>query len=177
MPEAIPPQQRPQSSNPPSSPETPQPLDEWKPYDLDFYAQELVIQNRNKKDVLNESHKMRMTVAYGLERFWGEQFRLEQQNRDKASYWKAVWKKVAEILNDAGVQLPKKDIHSNHQNRQQKEREEAENIRNMAEAIWRMDADDRTIALMVLTQFCDSLVWWTQRYKKRDNNGNNQGGQ
>lgn len=164
---------QPQPPNPSSSPKAPEPLNEWKPYDLDFYAQELVIQNRNNKDVLNESHKMRMTVAYGLERFWGEQFRLEQQNKDKAKYWKGVWQKIAEILNGAGIELPNKEIRSNSQNRDQREKEEAANIQKMAEAIWKMDADDRAIALMVLTQFCDSLVWWTQRYKKRDKNGNN----
>ena len=41
-------------------------IDSWKPYDLDYYAQKLVLENRDKKNVLNESHKMRMTVAYGL---------------------------------------------------------------------------------------------------------------
>jgi CRISPR/Cas system CSM-associated protein Csm2 small subunit len=171
------PPQKPQSPKASPTQEAPKPLDEWKPYDLDYYAQELVIKNRNTKEVLNESHKMRMTVAYGLERFWGEQFRLEQQNKDKAKYWQAVWQKVAEILNGAGIELPNKNIRSNHQNAKQKEVEESENIRKMAEEIWKMNTDDRTIALMVLTQFCDSLVWWTQRYKKRDKNGNNQGGQ
>ena len=166
--------QRPnQSSTADESPKTPPPLDEWRPYDLDFYAQRLVLDNRDKKEVLNESHKMRMTVAYGLERFWGEQFRLEQQNRDKANYWKAVWQKVAEILHDAGIQLPNQDIRSDRKDKQQKEEEETKNIRKMAEAIWKMDTGDRTIALMVLTQFCDALVWWTQRYKKRDSNGKN----
>lgn len=42
----------------------------WQAYSLDRIAQELVIRYRHQ-DVLNESHKMRMTVAYGLERFWG----------------------------------------------------------------------------------------------------------
>ncbi|MDY6785520.1 MAG: hypothetical protein SW833_23720 [Cyanobacteriota bacterium] len=134
------------------------------------------MQNRDKKEVLNESHKMRMTVAYGLERFWGEQFRLEKQNKDKANYWKVVWQKVAEILQEAGIKLPNKEIRSNNPNKQQKEVEETQNIRQMAEAIWKMEPDDRAIALMVLTQFCDSLVWWTQRYKKRDKNGNRSGG-
>ena len=28
-----------------------------------------------------------------------------------------------------------------------------------------MPLEDQRVALMVLTQLCDSLVWWTQRYK------------
>jgi hypothetical protein len=36
----------------------------------------------------------------------------------------------------------------------------------MAKRIWDMDLAEQRIALMVLTQFCDSLVWWTQRYKE-----------
>ena len=138
------------------------PLDEWKPYELDHYAQELVMKYRNTKDVLNESHKMRMTVAYGLERFWGEPFRLEQ---DKANYWRDVWCKLAEILQKTGIDLPNKDIKSNHTDRKRKEQEESDKIQVMVKSIWDMKQEEREISLMVLTQFCDSLVWWTQRFK------------
>ncbi len=57
----------------------PEQLNEWQPYNLDHYAQKLVSDFRDKKNVLNESHKMRMTVAYGLERFWGEHLRYERE--------------------------------------------------------------------------------------------------
>jgi hypothetical protein len=138
----------------------------WQPYDLDHYAQNLAIQYRDK-NVLNESHKMRMTVAYGLERFWGEPFRLDQQKEaDKVAYWRAVWDTVAEeILKPAGIVLPNKKIDRNN----------AEQIQAMAAEIWQGTETenrdevlaDREVALMVLTQFCDCLVWWAQRYKIR----------
>jgi hypothetical protein len=140
----------------------------WKPYDLDYYAQELVLEFRNTKDVLNESHKMRMTVAYGLERFWGEHLRLEREKSEKAKYWKAVWKKLARILGDAGMQdFPDDEIKSNNPDKDKRKKEATQNIREMSRKIWSMSLEDQRVALMVLTQFCDSLVWWTQRYKTK----------
>ena len=56
----------------PTEPENPH----LQPYSLDYYAQEIVLKYRDEKNVLNESHKMRMAVAYGLERFWGEHLSL-----------------------------------------------------------------------------------------------------
>jgi hypothetical protein len=35
----------------------------------------------------------------------------------------------------------------------------------MAEQLWQLSHEDQQIALAVLTQLCDCLVWWTQRYK------------
>ena len=151
-----------------------QELTGWQPYDLDYYAQELVLKHRDKKNVLNESHKMRMTVAYGLERFWGEHLRLQRESQDKSQYWKDVWDKVAEILNRAEVDLPNDSITSNLPDRtpdqkKKKAEDETKNIKNMAEKIWKMPLAKQRIALMVLTQFCDALVWWTQRYKQTEN--------
>lgn len=144
-------------------------LEGWKPYEIDHLAQKLVVDKRDKKDVLNESHKMRMAVAYGLERFWGERFRLEKDDREKAEYWKAVWKTLADdILKPVGIDLPNDEIESLNPNEKEKEKEETRNIKNMAARIWGMPQDDREIALTVLAQFCDSLVWWTQRYKKKN---------
>ena len=125
----------------------------WRPYDLDYYAQELVLEFRNAKDVLNESHKMRMTIAYGLERFWGEHLRLKGKEQKKSDYWKQVWEKLHSILDEAGIKLPNDNVNS------------TDDIKAMAKAIWSMPLADQRVALMVLTQFCDSLVWWTQRYK------------
>lgn len=140
----------------------------WRPYDLDYYAQEIVLDFRNTKDVLNESHKMRMTIAYGLERFWGEHLRLEREKSEKAKYWKAVWKKLAEILHDAGMKdFPDDDVKSNNPDEKKRKEEEKQKIKEMAKKIWSMPLDDQRVALMVLTQFCDSLVWWTQRYKTK----------
>lgn len=143
---------------PPHQPQAEVPDDEWRPYDLDHHAQALVIKYAGHKDVLNESHKMRMTIAYGLERFWGERFRLQGDSQDKANYWQDVWTTVAEkILAPAGIVLPNKPISQNRKH---------QDIEAMARQIWKMKRGDGEVALMVIAQFCDSLVWWTQRYKQ-----------
>ena len=108
---------------------------------------------------------MRMAVAYGLERFWGEHLRFEreskQENKEKGKYWKKVWDTLAnDILKPTGIKLPNEPVKF----------EETNKIQDMTKKIWEMTPEDRVIVLMVLTQFCDSLVWWTQRYKKKDEN-------
>ena len=130
----------------------------WKPYSLDRYAQQLVLDRRDVKDVLNESHKMRMAVSYGLERFWGEHIRLQRESQDKASYWKAVWDKLADILAETGctIELPKDTVGP----------DDTAKIKRISGELWDLGIDNQRMALMVLTQFCDALVWWTQRYKK-----------
>ena len=51
--------------------------------------------------------------------------------------------------------------------------EENPNLAAIAEELWNLDDDDdnrkmkRKIALSILIQLCDSIVWWTQRYKRR----------
>jgi hypothetical protein len=149
----------------------------WNPYDLDHHAQELVIQNRDKDNVLNESHKMRMTVSYGLERFWGEHLRLlsERSSQEKRRYWKSVWNELEKILKQADIELPNDDVTSNlpertKEEKKRKQEDESRKIRAMAARIWQMPINDQRVALMVLTQFCDALVWWTQRYKVRNGN-------
>ena len=130
----------------------------WKPYKLDRYAQQLVLDRRDMKDVLNESHKMRMSVGYGLERFWGEHIRLQRESGDKAGYWKAVWDQLADILAETGcsIVLPKDAVGP----------DDTPKIKRISGELWELDIDQQRVALMVLTQFCDALVWWTQRYKK-----------
>jgi hypothetical protein len=147
------------------------PVEEWQPYELDRYAQELVLKYRDKNKVLNESHKMRMTVAYGLERFWGEHLRLkpkpkpkekytqsEQNDLNKANYWQDVWKALGEIFQPTDLDIPGRNITST----------ETDDIKPIVEKLWAMPMSDRRIVLMVLTQLCDSLVWWTQRYKVKE---------
>jgi hypothetical protein len=112
----------------------------WQPYSLDRYAHDLVLARRDKEsEVLNQVHKMRSTVAFGLERFWGEQHRLDG---DKAEYWRDMWRTLAEILQDAGIALP-----------------------NDANNLWDFNREHRKIAIAILTQLCDCAIWWTQRYK------------
>jgi hypothetical protein len=163
---------------------------EWQTYNLDHRAQQLVLANRDKKNVLNESHKMRMAVAYGLERFWGEHLRFEgeferkceskklkprekelakeqDESWNKGQYWKSVWVALAEILSPSGIELPdpKGEVKF----------EDKDEIAKITDKIWNgdqenqqggLDQEDRQVALMVLTQLCNSLVWWTQRLKK-----------
>ena len=93
---------------------------------------------------------------------------LEREKPAKAKYWKAVWKNLSEILHDAGIDdFPDDDVKSTNSDKGKRKEEEKQNIRKMAKKIWSMSLDDQRIALMVLTQFCDSLVWWTQRYKTK----------
>jgi hypothetical protein len=135
-------------------------IEEWQPYHLDHHAQELVLKYRDKKNVLNESHKMRMTVAYGLERFWGEHLRLRRQpsDRDKADYWQNVWKALGEIFEPTDINIPGRKMTST----------DTDQIKAVAKELWDLPLSDRRIVLMVLTQLCDSLVWWTQRYKVKE---------
>ena len=148
----------------------------FKPYNLDRKAQKLVLKYRDR-DVLNESHKMRATVPYGLERFWGEHLRLlgqaqrlsnpstREEARNKAHYWKETWIALVEIMREAGIRVPNDNIDLSAEN-------STKCIEKMAEKLWDDGSNspfpekDRKVALAVLIQFCDSLVWWTQRYKK-----------
>jgi hypothetical protein len=121
----------------------------WQTYGLDRAAQKLVLAARNRDtDSLNQSFKMRMTVAYGLERFWGEQLRLQRNDGAKAAYWKATWNALVEILKPTGVILPNDT-----------------DPEIMAQNLWSLDLEDQRLALAVLTQLCDCLIWWTQRYR------------
>lgn len=132
----------------------------WKTYDLDRYAQRLVMQAH--PDALNQSYKMRMAVAYGLERFWGEHLRLQGKEQNKADYWKSTWDALVKILSSTGIQLPNDPADT------------PEAIETMAKKLWgeipvsgntSLTTEDQRLALAVLTQLCDCIVWWTQRLK------------
>lgn len=129
----------------------------WKLYEIDRVAQELTLKFRDQ-DVLGESHKMRATTAYGLERFWGEHLRLSQKEKDKADFWKATWDALCKIMKQAGVNIPNEKVTS-----------DTKSIQAMSERLWAFDIEQRKIALAILIELCNSLVWWTQRYKKPSN--------
>jgi hypothetical protein len=93
-------------------------------------------------------------VAVGLERFWGEHLRL--QGNAQGDYWRDVWQELVKIMKQAGVNLPNDPVNPNDTN----------SIKNMTNKLWSFDQKQRKVALAVLTQLCDSLVWWTQRYKQ-----------
>lgn len=132
----------------------------WKSYDLDRIAQKLVLAARNRNhDSLNQSYKMRMAVSYGLERFWGEHLRLRgrsgESDQKKADYWKDTWDEFVVIMQRAGVMIPNDPVNI----------KEVKQIQAMSEKLWGLSLDDQRIAIAVLTQLCDCIVWWTQRYK------------
>lgn len=133
----------------------------WQSYNLDRKAQKLVLQYRDK-EVLNQSHKMRLAVPYGLERFWGEHLRLisKPETLHEGEFWKATWNTLVDIMSKAGVKVPNELVNP----------KKTSEIEIMAEKLWdeqEFPREDRQFTLAVLTQLCDSLVWWTQRYKKK----------
>jgi hypothetical protein len=130
----------------------------WKLYEIDRCAHDLILQFRDQ-DVLGESHKMRITTAYGLERFWGEHLRLQRESQDKADFWKATWDALCKIMKEAGITIPNDRIKASDTNA----------VKAMADRLWAFDIEQRKVALAILTELCDSLVWWTQRYKKPRN--------
>lgn len=128
----------------------------WKSYELDQIAQGLVLKAKLRdKDSLNQAHKMRMSTAYGLERFWGEHLRLHGKEPAKSAFWKSTWDALATVLEQAQVALPNDPIDP----------EDTRAVQAMAGQLWSMQPSDQRIALAILTQLCDCIVWWTQRYK------------
>jgi hypothetical protein len=129
----------------------------WKTYHLDQIAQKLVLAARSRDaDTLNQGHKMRMAVAYGLERFWGEHLRLQEKEPQKSQYWKETWDELVKILKTAGLTIPNDAVDPRN----------TAQIQKMSERLWtEISLEDQRIAMAVLTQLCDCIVWWTQRYK------------
>lgn len=128
----------------------------WKTYKLDQKAQALVLGAKKRHpDSLNQAYKMRMAIAYGLERFWGEHLRLENQDASKAAFWKETWTALVAIVKEAGITLPNDPVRADN----------TQAIQAMSEKLWKIPLEDQRVILAVLAQLCDSLVWWTQRYK------------
>lgn len=132
-------------------------------HSLDEIAQQLVLDARERdRKSLNQSFKMREAVAYGLERFWGEHLRLQSKSKNdrdefgtKSRYWKATWNALASIMREAGVIIPNDAVNVNN----------PAAVKAMAQKLWGLSIEEQRITLAVLTQLCDSIVWWTQRYK------------
>lgn len=128
----------------------------WNSYGLDQRAQQLVINAKTQDpDSLNQGHKMRMATAYGLERFWGEHLRLQGREQAKSDYWRATWTALVEVMGEAGITLPNDRVDG----------DDIQAIHTMSQSLWAISLDDQRVALAVLTQLCDCIVWWTQRYK------------
>lgn len=128
----------------------------WKSYELDRAAQKLVLDARQRDSMsLNQSHKMRMAVAYGLERFWGEHLRLQDREPNKSKFWKETWDALQKVMDKAGVKIPNDSVNPSNTSQ----------IQAMSQKLWALSVEDQRVAIAVLTQLCDCIVWWTQRYK------------
>jgi len=135
----------------------------WSFYGLDQVAQRLVLAAKARdRDSLNQSFKMRESVAYGLERFWGEHLRLEVKEQAKSEYWKETWDAFVDIMARSQITIPNDSVSVDN----------TKAVTAMAEKLWTLEIEEQRIALAVLTQLCDSLVWWTQRYKGSRNSDN-----
>lgn len=129
----------------------------WESFGLDQKAQQLVLNAKKRdRDSLNQSYKMRMATAYGLERFWGEHLRFQGREKNKSEFWKETWEALVEIMARANVMLPNDVIDDT---------EDTDAIQTMSDKLWKLHIDDQRVSLAVLTQLCDCIVWWTQRYK------------
>jgi hypothetical protein len=137
----------------------------WKSYELDRVAQKLVLDARKrdektskKNKSLNQSHKMRLAVAYGLERFWGEHLRLKEKEKNKSLFWEETWQAFAKIMARTGVTIPNDHV------------DDTDSIEAMSKKLWLLDLETQRVALAVLTQLCDAIIWWTQRHKGGSDN-------
>lgn len=136
----------------------------WQSYELDRIAQKLVLAARERDPKsLNQSHDMRMAVAYGLERFWGEHLRLKGKEESKSRFWKATWDELVTVMKKTGVTIPNDSVQPDS-----KGKIPTRDIQGMSEKLWALSVDDQRVSMAVLTQLCDCLVWWTQRYKSRE---------
>ena len=136
----------------------------WHPYLLDDCAQQ-VINNAILRDptrkCLNQVFKMRMTTAYGLERFWGEYLRLSggnEKDRLKAEIIHDTWKFMKQkILADTGIDLPlDSQINTN----------DSDEVRASLSKLWELRTKNprqSQVVLAVLVSFCDAIIWWKNR--------------
>jgi hypothetical protein len=128
----------------------------WNSYGLDQIAQRLVLDARQRNvDSLNQGYKMRMSIAYGLERFWGEHLRLQRREAHNAEYWKETWDALVNVMQKTDITLPNDAVIV----------EDIAAIRAMSERLWELDIHTQRVSLAILSQLCDCIVWWTQRYK------------
>jgi hypothetical protein len=136
----------------------------WHPYLLDDCAQQVVnnaiLRDATRKS-LNQVFKMRMTTAYGLERFWGEYLRLSSGNAKdklKADIIHDTWIMMKQrILVDTGIDLPYDPSLNLNDNSQ---------VRSSLSKIWELSNQNprqAQVVLAVLVNFCDAIIWWKNR--------------
>lgn len=131
----------------------------WHPFELDHLALEIVLKARSRDPKsLNQAYKMRIACSYGLERFWGEHLRLADQEVAKAAFVADTWKAFTGAISKANPQtsLPATMLSKNV---------DEELIKGMTQQIWSLDLQENQACLSILTELCNSIVWWTQRLK------------
>jgi hypothetical protein len=136
----------------------------WQPYGIDDCARQVVLnalQRDASGDSLNQVFKMRLTCAYGLERFWGEYLRLRdgnQKEKNKAAIIHDTWRFLKEsILSDTGINLPFEPALDT--------RNKAD-VRNSLQRLWELRTNhphQAQTVLAVLVVFCDAIIWWKNR--------------
>jgi hypothetical protein len=138
----------------------------WQPYRIDDCARQVVLkalQRDPQGDSLSQVFKMRVTCAYGLERFWGEYLRLKQKpaERLKAEIILDTWKFMKDdILAGTGIVLPfDPDLDPS-------DRRNQEAVRRSLEQFWNLRTTQpyqAQVTLSVLTTFCEAIIWWKNR--------------
>jgi hypothetical protein len=153
----------------------------WHPYLIDNIAQKIVLdaiirdQEKGTKS-LAQAHRLRSSCAYGLERFWGEQIRLINENnpndKAKGEFTREVWQALAAIMHSAGVELPSDRVTSLPGKLARNDTSPyLEQVQNACNQIRALDKNATQASLSVLSTLCDAIVWWKQRLSKeaRDN--------
>lgn len=138
----------------------------WQPYRIDDCARQVVLkalQRDPQGESLSQVFKMRVTCAYGLERFWGEYLRLKQKPAEqlKAEIILDTWKFMKDdILAGTGIVLPFDPGLDPRDRRNQ------EAVRRSLEQFWNLRTTQpyqAQVALSVLTTFCEAIIWWKNR--------------
>ncbi len=133
---------------------------------------------------LNQVYKMRAACTYGLERFWGEHLRLAhvedpnkqdqakkqekmqfKEDRKKAKIIIDTWLSFVGIMKVAGIHLPNTVVNLDKGTEIPPKALAVDEIEKFSNQIWNLSTMEAQISLSVLTSFCDSIVWWTQRLK------------
>lgn len=152
----------------------------WTRFDLDHHAQRIVLAAR-KRDLaahtdksemcsLNQAHKMRTSCAFGLERFWGEHLRLKlsdsKVDKNKAEFIADTWEALTVSLLPKEIQLPR-EVLKGGKNKEEDQKLAVDLAEEFAAKIWRFNENkyDRSVALAILTNLCDAIIWWKQRLK------------
>jgi hypothetical protein len=81
--------------------------------------------------------------------------RLKGKEETKSKYWKETWDALHNVMDQAGVTIPNDPVNPNR----------VQDIQAMSAKLWKLSIEDQRVAIAVLTQLCDCIVWWTQRYK------------